>query len=263
MDRVLEYTASFRWEDADLARLVVLVTEVSDEPKLQSRSIQELAAELDGLEAEERKQLAETSRMFLKATESVLPKFDAVLPKFDVLKNFESVLPKLDVMPSLETVIPKLDFDLSSVVSPVSGDMEGIQKIFRDYSKQMDANQDLAASWSKLVGSHKFDTFVGNPPWKEWSAYLADAAVAADRPDVAEAVEATSEIGADEDDADSEEFLAAMTQLWDFFMAALAKAKSPAEQVAIQALATLLVLWLIYYLAKLGIHIVPPDEPVP
>ena len=98
-----------------------------------------------------------------------------------------------------------------------------------------------------------------NPAWEDWSAYLAEAAIATDRPDVAEAVEATSDL--EKDDADAEEFLAAIYQLWEFLMAALAKAKAPAEKLAIEALATLLVLWLIYLAAKLGIPILPPDPP--
>jgi hypothetical protein len=69
--RVAEYSPTFRWEDAALERLIALVVECSESPKLKATNADELADDLVEQQDREREQ-------FQKATQSLVGVFSGV-----------------------------------------------------------------------------------------------------------------------------------------------------------------------------------------
>ena len=275
-ERVLAHTASFSWDQADLTRLVRLVTEVSNDPEIKARSAEDLAPELSRIEEDEQKSIAETNRKLSKAYEPFVMKdvfkgLDSALFKTNSVKGLESV-PISEKVNLLGASIPE-KFDFPSLSSPAFlADAKALQDkvassglLGSSIFEQVAGMQGLKDQWADALAANKanFAVLASDSIWKDWSESLAQAARAADQPDVADAVEATGEFADEADDADADVFVAAVWQLGEALKVAAAKAKSPAEQIAIHALATVAVAWLVYYLAQLGIHILPPEQPPP
>jgi hypothetical protein len=120
--RVIEHSPSFRWEDAELGRLLTLVVDCSEDPHYKARDPEELAAEL--LKERDR-QRSHAEQIAAGVTQQIKPSLDtinqmmrALAPQTEALKQQQKMLESisqamrpsgLDQIRSLMGALPKFE----------------------------------------------------------------------------------------------------------------------------------------------------------
>src|SRR5215207_31038 len=84
--RVEDHTPSFKWGEADLDRLITLVTECSKSPEIKARSAEDLAAELEQRRQEEIEQLTKAGEQFSKYIRRMTVDWAKVTPTWPAMK---------------------------------------------------------------------------------------------------------------------------------------------------------------------------------
>lgn len=301
--RVSDHTPSFGWDEAQLAKLLPLVTGVSREPKIKAKTADDLVVELDKVEKNELESLKRSqermakyfkplsgdwsklisnqfkitnplaeqmkgSQAFLKAFNQPNPLVEQMRLPDNFLKAFNQPNPLAEQMKLSEGLLkalnqPKIDMAKLSGLGMTAGKVQPLI----DPSVFNGLNQvTLSNTFAESFGkqAEMFRGLIGNQDWSQISAGFAELARSAGEIEIAEVVESTAEEAEEAVTLDADALTKYFNEKFESLERTISDAKdSPAQIILITIAAQLILILIQMMLAKQGIYIIPPNSPGP
>lgn len=269
--QVVSHSPSFKWEDAELGKLLPLITAVATDPKLKATTPQELPPELEAAEKKELKEWAETGKELKKHTSRIAADLAKVMnvtqkPVVNEVmrKNLVSIKPPKVVVPTATAIglkkLQDLQFSWAKMGQQILPKIPTAGFVGLDPSFTAAVLRGFAAP---EMPKPKF----GTSNWDHLVEQFVETAREADSPDVAQAVEAAVETTAAAEKREASDVDALLEGLQPMFAdleRAIKETKknSIARQFLIALGVGFILLVLQGTLARMGLPIVPQAPPV-